>query len=197
VQLLKNVQAFIELECPVPSSQQPSTGPYAKPVNLLHNIWCYLSKIHLNFIYHLRLGLPSCLFLSGFLINNIHAFLFFLSVLHVLPIYHSLTWSFKLCLAKSTSYKALPTSDLLSLHLSLVQIFSSAPSSSLCSSLNVRYKVSHINLNISISYYYGRFQYSGEVCDVINWKGWRDTQFHSRPTSQIFIWRKWGTPWEN
>jgi hypothetical protein len=51
-----------------------------------------------------------------------------------------LTWSFWLYLEKSTSCEApqyAVFSNLLSLHLSLVQIFS------LCSSLNVREQVSH------------------------------------------------------
>jgi hypothetical protein len=53
-------------------------------------------------------------------------------VLHVLPISSSLTWSFNLYLENSTSYVGphyVVFSNLLSLHLSSVQIFSSTPCS--------------------------------------------------------------------
>jgi hypothetical protein len=53
-------------------------------------------------------------------------------VLHALPISASFTWSLHLYLAKNTSYEAphyAAFSNLLSLHLSLVEIFSSAPCS--------------------------------------------------------------------
>jgi hypothetical protein len=43
---------------------------------------------------HLRLGLPSGLFASGFPTNILYAFLFPPFVLHVLPISSSLTWLF-------------------------------------------------------------------------------------------------------
>jgi hypothetical protein len=42
----------------------------------------------------LRLGLRSGLLHSGFPTNILYAFLFFLFVLHALPILSSLTWSF-------------------------------------------------------------------------------------------------------
>jgi hypothetical protein len=67
---------------------------------------------------HLRLGLPSGLFPSGFPSNILYAFASSLFVPHALPISSSLTWSF--CLARSTSYEAphyAVSSNLPSLHL--------------------------------------------------------------------------------
>jgi hypothetical protein len=67
-------------------------------------------------------------------------------VLHALPISSSLTWLFKVYLAKSTNCEApfyAIFSTLLSLHSPLVQIFSSALLSnalSLCSALNVTFR---------------------------------------------------------
>jgi hypothetical protein len=42
----------------------------------VHTTPFYLSKIHLNIINHLHLGLPSGLSPSAFPTNNLHAFLF-------------------------------------------------------------------------------------------------------------------------
>jgi hypothetical protein len=79
----------------------------------------------------LRFGPPSGLFPSDFHINILCAFGFAPLVLYAPPILSSLTWSFYLYLAKSTSYEA-PHYEVFfslpSLHLSTVQIFCSAPS---------------------------------------------------------------------
>jgi hypothetical protein len=55
---------------------------------------------------HLRLGLPSSFFLSGYRINNLYTFLFSPFVLHAPTISTSLTWLFWLHLAKGTSQEA-------------------------------------------------------------------------------------------
>jgi hypothetical protein len=49
--------------------------PTLSRTNPVHITPSHLSKIHPNII-HLRLGLPSCLFPSGFPTNNLYTFLF-------------------------------------------------------------------------------------------------------------------------
>jgi len=70
----------------LPCSQEPTTGLYPKPdessPRLSHSV--SLRSI-LIFIFHLSLALPSGLFLSGFSIKILYAFLVSY-VLHVLPI---------------------------------------------------------------------------------------------------------------
>jgi hypothetical protein len=61
--------------------------------------------ISLRSTYHLRLGLPSGLFPSGFPTKILYAFIFSPIVLHATPISSSLTWSFLLYLANSRSYE--------------------------------------------------------------------------------------------
>jgi hypothetical protein len=68
--------------------------PILSQIDPVHIIPFYLSKIHFNIFTHLRLGLPSGLFFSGFPINILYVFLFSPFVLHTLPISSSLTWSF-------------------------------------------------------------------------------------------------------
>jgi hypothetical protein len=62
----------MEREGSLPCSQGPSTGPYPEPDKSVHTTPSYLSKIH----FHLRLGLPSGLFPSGFPTKILYAFLF-------------------------------------------------------------------------------------------------------------------------
>jgi hypothetical protein len=62
-------------------------------INPIHTIPSYLRSI-LILSTHLRLGLPSGLFPSGFLTNILYAFLFFPLVLNTLSISSS---SFRLC----------------------------------------------------------------------------------------------------
>jgi hypothetical protein len=71
----------------------------------VHVTTSYLRSI-LILSTHLRFGLPSGLFPSGFLIDILHAFSFAPLVLHALPISSSLILSFWLYLEKSTSYEA-------------------------------------------------------------------------------------------
>jgi hypothetical protein len=81
---------------------------------------------------HICLGLPNCLSHSGFLTKILCALPFSPCMLHALSISSSLTRSLQLCLAKSTSFEAphyAVFSNLLTLHLTLVQIFSSVPCS--------------------------------------------------------------------
>jgi hypothetical protein len=56
----------MEPEASLPCSQEPSTGPYPKP-DRSSPYHLFLSKIHFNISSHLRLGLPSGFFPSGFL----------------------------------------------------------------------------------------------------------------------------------
>jgi hypothetical protein len=77
----------------LPCSQEPSTNTYLNQINPVHTTPSYLSKIYFN-IVHLRLGLPSGLFPSGFPTKILYEFIFSPWVLHVLLISSSLAWSF-------------------------------------------------------------------------------------------------------
>jgi hypothetical protein len=85
--------------------KSPPLVPILSHIDPVHTIPSYLRSILVLFT-HLRLGLPSGLFSSGFPTNILYAFHFSPFVLHALPISSSLTWSFQLCLAKSTRYEA-------------------------------------------------------------------------------------------
>ena len=56
----------MEPEGSLPQSQVPATCPYPEPLRSSPYHHIPLLKIHLNTIPHLRLGLPSGLFPSGF-----------------------------------------------------------------------------------------------------------------------------------
>jgi hypothetical protein len=80
-------QHFMECEGSLPCSQEPSTGPYPEPdQSSPYHFTTSLST-------HLRLGLPSGLFLSGFPTNILYAFLFSPFVLHAQPTSSPLTWT--------------------------------------------------------------------------------------------------------
>jgi hypothetical protein len=60
-------QHFMEPEGSIPCSQEPSTGPYPEPYQSSpHHRILSLEGISQYRPRHLRLGLPSCLFPSGF-----------------------------------------------------------------------------------------------------------------------------------
>jgi hypothetical protein len=88
-------QHFMEPECSLPWSQEPSTGPlsWARSIQSITSHHISLRSILILF-NHLRLGLPNGFLPSGFPTNILDAFLFSPFVLHVLPISCSLTWSF-------------------------------------------------------------------------------------------------------
>jgi hypothetical protein len=56
----------MEPEGSLPHSQELSTCPCAEPDQSVHTTQSYLSKIHLNIITHLLLGLRSGSFLFAF-----------------------------------------------------------------------------------------------------------------------------------
>jgi hypothetical protein len=73
----KTSQHFMEPECSLAHSQELFTCIYPEPDQSSQYTPFYLTKLHLNIIHSLRLGLHSGLFPSGFLTNNLYAFLFF------------------------------------------------------------------------------------------------------------------------
>jgi hypothetical protein len=75
----------MEPEGPLPHLQEPSTGPVLSQTNPIHTTQSYFSKIRLNIINLISLGLPSGFFPYGFLINNMYSFYFSPFVLHTLP----------------------------------------------------------------------------------------------------------------
>jgi hypothetical protein len=58
-----------------PQSQQPATVPVLSQYNPIHTPQASLPTIHYNPSYHLRLGLPSGLFPSGFTTKTLYTFL--------------------------------------------------------------------------------------------------------------------------
>jgi hypothetical protein len=114
---------FMELEGSLPCPQEPSR---ARRIQSKPPLPVSLTSILILSTF-LRHGLHGGLFPSGIPTNIIYALRFFPFVLHALPISYSLTWSFWLYLMKNTSYGAphyTVYSNLSSLHLSSVQIFS-------------------------------------------------------------------------
>jgi hypothetical protein len=106
--------------------KRPPLSPILSSINPVH-----INPYILRLSTHLRFGLPSRHFASGFPTKIIYAFLFYPFVLHALPM-SSLTWSVWLYLANSTSYESphyAVCSYFLSLHLSSVHRFSSVPCS--------------------------------------------------------------------
>jgi hypothetical protein len=104
--------------------------PILSQINLVRTTTSYLSKTHFDVIFS-RLGFLSELIPFGFPTKILYAF-FSPCVLNALPDLSSLTSSFYLYLAKSTSYEAPQYADfsnLLTLHPVSVQIFSSTPCS--------------------------------------------------------------------
>jgi hypothetical protein len=71
--------------------KSPPLAPILSQIDPIPTIPSYLSKIILILSTHLRLGLPSRLFPSGFPTNILYALLFAPFVLHALPISSSLT----------------------------------------------------------------------------------------------------------
>jgi hypothetical protein len=69
-------QHFMEPEGSLPSSEEPSTGPYPETNKSNPQHASYLSKPILILSTHLRLGLPSGLLPSGFPTNILYALLF-------------------------------------------------------------------------------------------------------------------------
>jgi hypothetical protein len=68
-------QYFIEPEGSLLCSQDPTNGPVLSQINPIHTTPSYLRSI-LILSTHLRLGLPSGLFPSGFPNNTLYAFHF-------------------------------------------------------------------------------------------------------------------------
>jgi hypothetical protein len=193
-------QHFMEPKISLPCSQEPSTGPYPEPDQPIPPNLTYLSYI-VTLSSHLCLGLPSGLFPSGFPTNShMHSSSPF--VLHALVISSALTWSFSIYLAKSTSYKPPHYTvffNLLSLHLSSVQIFSSAPCSQ-TSSFCVPTLMSHTKFHTHIqshrqnySFVYSNFYVSRQWTrrrKLLDWKVAIINRIHSPLNflpNQIFI----------
>jgi hypothetical protein len=76
----------MEPEGSLPCSQNPATDPYPEPDYSRPYPHSIFLRLILILSSHLRLGLPSGLFPSGFSTKTLHEFLFSPYVLHALPI---------------------------------------------------------------------------------------------------------------
>ena len=145
----RNSKHFMEPEVSLPHSQVPATCPYTEQDRSRPYPTSDFLKIHLNIILHLRLGLTSDLFLSGFPTKALYSTPF--------PHTHYMTHSFVSSRFITRTilggqYGSLSSSLCSSLHSPVISshlspnILLNAPFSnnlSLCSSLNTHDQVSH------------------------------------------------------
>jgi hypothetical protein len=96
----------MQAEGSLPCSQKPATGSYPdKDESSLYHSVLFLRSL-LILYSHLRLGLPTGLFHSGFPTKILYVLLFFPYMLHDPPLSSSLSWSLYLYLAGGASSEA-------------------------------------------------------------------------------------------
>jgi hypothetical protein len=89
--LVGNYRPLIEPEGSLPCSQEITTNRHPEPDNPVHSSMSFVLKINFNTIYHLQLGLPSCLFHSGFQVKILYDFLVSNLSLTIIKIIYMLT----------------------------------------------------------------------------------------------------------